>query len=86
MKTNELALAGLTVMELVVAEVTEALVVSEATMVYGEPEVEVICRPLKLATPLTAATVVVPAAKLPDDSVTLSESVDPVLPVVMGLP
>ena len=41
--------------------------------------------PLKLATPLEAATDVVPAAKLPEDSATWMVSFDPVLPVVIGV-
>ena len=40
---------------------------------------------LKVATPLTAVTEVVPEAKLPEDRVTLMVSVEPV-PVEMGLP
>ena len=45
-----------------------------------------IWRPLKLATPLEAATDVVPAAKLPEDSATWMVSLEPVLPVVIVLP
>src|SRR5438132_2454133 len=72
-------------MELLIADVTPVWVVSLAVMVYGEPAVELICSPLKLATPLAATTEVVPAAKLCEDSATLMVSVEPVLPVVMGV-
>ena len=44
-----------------------------------------ICRPLKLATPLTAATEVVPAAKQLEDSATWMVSFEPALPVVTTL-
>src|SRR5438132_3611484 len=73
-------------MELLIADVTPVWVVSLAVMVYGEPAVELICSPLKLATPLAATTEVVPAAKLCEDSATLMVSIDPVFPVVIGLP
>ena len=39
-----------------------------------------------MATPLEAATDVVPAAKLPEDSATWMVSLEPVLPVVIVLP
>ena len=39
-----------------------------------------------MATPLVAATEVVPAAKLPEESATWMVSVEPVLPVVIVLP
>ena len=45
----------------------------------------VIWRPLKFATPLTAATEVVPAAKEPEDSATWMVSVEPVFPVVIDV-
>ncbi len=44
-----------------------------------------ITRLLKLATPLVAATEVVPLAKLPEDSATVRVSVEPV-PLVITLP
>src|SRR5580700_3297570 len=75
--------AGFTVIELVVAVVTAPLEVSDAVIVKL-PAV-LICSPLKLATPLTAATEVVPAAKLPEDRATWMVSVEPVLPVVTTL-
>ena len=78
--------AGLTEMLFVVAEVTVPCVVSAAVIVYGEPAVDVIWRPLKFATPLTAASEVVPEAKLPDDRVSPTVSVDPAFPVVIVLP
>ncbi len=43
-------------------------------------------RPLKLAMPLLAASVVVPAAKTPDDKVTWMLSLLPVLGLTMRLP
>ena len=42
-------------------------------------------RPLKVATPFEAATDVVPAAKLPEDSATWMVSFEPVLPVVIDV-
>src|SRR5207237_10428313 len=65
--TSLFSVAGLTVMELLIADVTPVWVVSLAVMVYGEPAVELICSPLKLAAPLAATTEVVPAAKLCED-------------------
>src|SRR5438105_4609316 len=78
--------ARVTANEVLIADVTPVWVVSLAVMVYGEPAVELICSPLKLATPLAATTEMVPAAKLCEDSARLMVSVQPVLPVVIGLP
>jgi hypothetical protein len=69
---------------LVDAVVIAVCVVSLAAIVY-EPGA-VMESPLKLATPLVAASEVVPVAKLPDESVSLTVSVDPMFPVVIGLP
>ena len=85
-KTSLFAPAGFTAIWPVVTAVTVPWVVSVTLIVYGEPAVELICRPAKLATPFTAATEVVPAAKLWELNATASVSVDPVFPVVIVLP
>jgi hypothetical protein len=59
---------GATVIWFVVAVVTPLREVSLAVIVKFP--VFVICKPLKVATPLVAATAVVPAAKPPEDSAT----------------
>jgi hypothetical protein len=67
--------AGLTVIELVVAVETPLRLVSEA-MIVTTP-VLVIWRPLNVATPLEAVTEVVPAEKLPEERATETVSPEP---------
>ena len=83
--TSLLGGAGVTVNE-VAAGVTAVWVVSVAVIVY-EPGL-LICRLLKVATPLDAVaeTVFPPVEKLPPARVSLMVSVEPVLPVVIALP
>ncbi len=68
-----LGVVGLTVIELVVAVETPLRLVSDAVIV--RTPAFVILRPLKVATPLFAATDVVPPAKLPEERA--SETVSP---------
>ena len=81
---NWLAAPAPTVITVVVAESTGGFVVSDAPIV-SVPEVE-IWSPLKVATPLVAATDVVPPEKVPVESVSFTVSLEPAFPVVMVLP